>query len=82
MECDAGEGQSENHTRGGPDHDLASTDDVNVFQSEEGENEIGAGDDQSDSGGLVEADGLEQRRAVVPEYPWVSNDLAVVHERY
>lgn len=60
MECDGGEHEAENHAWRGPDHDLPTTDDVDVFEREEGEEEVRAGDDEANGRGLVEADLFEE----------------------
>ena len=60
MEGDRREHEADDHAWRGPDHDLATPDDVNVLEREERENEVRAGDDQSNSGWLVEPDLLEE----------------------
>ena len=61
MEGDAGEGEADDHARGGPDHDPAAADDVDVLECNEGEDEVGTRDDEADRGRLVEPDLLEER---------------------
>lgn len=62
MEGDAGEYEAEDHAWGRPDHDLPPANDVDVFEREEGEDEVGAGHNESDGGGLVETNLLEESR--------------------
>ena len=59
MEGNAGKGQVEDHARGRPDEDLASANNVDVLQRDEGEQEVGTGDDQPHRGWLIEPDLLE-----------------------
>lgn len=61
VEGDAREDEADDHAWGGPDHDLAAPDDVDVLERDERENEVRAGDDEADSRGLVKADLLEER---------------------
>lgn len=56
------EDEADDHAWGGPDHDFAAADDVDVLQRKEGENEVRARHYEAHSSGLVEADLLEQRR--------------------
>ena len=60
VEGDAGEREAEDHPRGGEDHDPPPADDVDVLERDEGEDEVGSGDDKADSGWLVESNLLEQ----------------------
>ena len=60
MECDGGQHETDNHARCGPNHNLPAPDDVNVLQGEEGEEEVRARDNQTDSCRLVEANFLEE----------------------
>ena len=59
VEGDGGEDEADDHARGGPDHDLAAADYVDVLQREKREDEVRAGDDEAYSRWLVEADLLE-----------------------
>lgn len=61
MEGDAREDETDDHAWGGPDHDLAAANDVDVLERDEREDEVRAGDDEADSRRLVEADLLEER---------------------
>ena len=60
MEGDAGECETKDHPRGGEDHDPPPADDVDVLECDEGEDEVGSGDDKADSSWLVEPYLLEQ----------------------
>jgi hypothetical protein len=59
--------KSKDHTRRREYHNLATTNDVDVFQGNERENEVGPGNDQSDGRRLVKPDTLEQRSGIVHE---------------
>ena len=60
LERDGSDDKANDHTRGREDHDLATADDVYVFQCEEREDEVRAGDDQADGNGVVEANLLKE----------------------
>ena len=77
MEGDTREDEADDHAWGGPDHDLAPADDVDVLEREEGEDEVRARDDEADGCGLVEADLLE-------ESGWTAHTVSYVgpHARY
>ena len=63
----AGEHKTNDHTRSGENHNLASADDIDVFECEKREDEIRARDDETDSCWIIEPDLLEDGRAVVHE---------------
>ena len=63
----AGEHKTNDHTWSGENHNLASTDDIDVFECEKREDKIRARDDETDSCWIIEPDLLEDGRAVVHE---------------
>ena len=60
MESDTGEDEADDHTRGGPDHDLPPSNDINVLEGDKGEDEIGSRDDETNSSWLVKPNLFEK----------------------
>ena len=65
MEGNSPQSQTEDHARRRDEHDSAPPNDIDVFERDKSEDEVGAGDDEADGGRLVEADLLEERCGVV-----------------
>ena len=66
VERDGRERQAKDHAGCGDEHDAPAADDVDVLERDEREDEIRAGDDEADGGGLVEAHLGEERGGEVP----------------
>ena len=54
------EDEADDHSRGGPDHDLPPSDDINVFKGDKSEDEISSRDDETNSSWLVKPNLLEK----------------------
>lgn len=61
MEGDGGENKGENHSRGAEEHRASSADRIHYSKGDTSEKEIDGSDDETGSGGVVEADRLEER---------------------
>jgi hypothetical protein len=68
VERDRSKDQRDDHPRSGEDHDLPPSNLVDVLESDQGKEEVDRGDDETGRGRVVEADGLENRRRVVPDH--------------
>ena len=66
-EGNGGDDQADRHTKDGDQEDLAATEPIDDDQVDEREDEVGGRNGNGDSGGVVEADNLEQGSAVVHE---------------
>ena len=60
MERDGGDNETNDHTRGGENHNLAAADDIYVLQRKEREDKVRARYNQANGNGVVKADLLEE----------------------